>query len=485
MMTDLPAALRRLEPEQLWKRSHIVLAGVLGLGIAVVLAGAVLSVTAQLIIAALLVGIFAVTVIARNEVALLCTVVLGFVALVRYEEGFQVEEVLYGLVYLSYLGYWYVSRLFVYRDNILKTKTDWALLLFLVYITLSLVLTPLQDGDLTMAASEWISLSMLAFYFPIKEICIRRRDRIPQKPILLSLGAIGMFIAVRNVLDYRRGLSEADYLWQIAMGRVVMNEHVLLMAGLVTLVFLVYARRKLSRISLLFLFVVFSTGVVIGQSRAVWISFALGMAVIFVLVERKQRLQVTTIAILGLASILIAGFLFFDNFFTVVLAGLVDRLFSLGDAATQDLSLVNRFVEMGAAWEHIRQNPVVGYGLGVPYSYYSLVYEANRVSTYVHNAYFGVLYRHGLIGFGLIFFFYVGTIWTAFRTSKKASSGSLDMMIATAAVAFLIAEALAANAANPFATADTTFIIAAISGLAAASHQHVSRSAHPHRPIED
>ncbi len=472
-MTDLPTALRRLEPEQLWNGSRIVLFGILALALAVVLAGTVLSVTAQLLIVALLIGVPAFAVLARDEVALLCVILLGFVAVVRYAEGFQVEEVLYGVVYLSYLAYWYASRLFIYRDPVLRTKIDWALFLFLIYVTGSLVLTPLQNGDFAMAASEWISLSMLAFYFPIKEICIRRRDRLPQKPILLSLGAIGIFIAIRNVLDYRTGLSQADYLWQIATGRVVMNEHVLLMAGLVTLVFLVYARTRLSRGALLFVFVVFATGVIIGQSRAVWVSFALGMAIIFLLAGRKQKLQITAIAMLGISSILVIGYFFFEDFFTLILAGLVDRLFSLADAATQDVSLVNRFIEMGAAWEHIRQNPVVGHGLGVPYSYYSLVYEATRVSTYVHNAYFGILYRHGLIGFGLIFFFYVGTIWIAFRTARKRRPGSLDMMIATAAVAFLIAEALVANAANPFATADTTFIIAAMSGLAAASHHHL------------
>ncbi|MEX0821208.1 MAG: O-antigen ligase family protein, partial [Rhodothermales bacterium] len=328
---------------------------------------------------------------------------------------------------------------------------------------------PLLGGDMQVAISEWLAITMLAFYFPIKEICIRRGDRFPQKPLLMSLGFIALFIAFRNFWYYKRGLAEAEFLWEIATGRVVMNEHVLLMAALVALTFLLYSRKKLPTVGLLGVFAVLAAGVVIGQSRAVWISFLLGAAVIFFCVDRRKKVQILLLGLLGLAAIIGTGALLFDDFFTVIVAGLADRFFSLQTAVTEDLSLINRFIEMGAAWEHIRLNPIVGHGFGVPIKYYSLVYEWTHEASFIHNGPVGVWYRHGLIGLVLLSVFYIGSILAAFRLVRGEAVTRFDRTLAIAVLAAFAAESLVGNTENPFATSDKTLFIAALAGFVAAS----------------
>ena len=475
-MLSLSSAIDRMQPDQFWRWSGVLLAAAFTFAIVVVLLSAWLSTTALVVICAAAAGGIAFCYLAKDDLALLCAILAGFVVIVRYKEGFQVEEVLYGLLYMGYLSYWFISRLFFYRDDILRTKVDWALFLFLVYTTLSLGLTPLLEGEMSAAVSEWLSITMLAFYFPIKEVCIRRRERLPQKPILYSLGFVALFIAVRNLNDYKIGLSQADYLWQIASGRVVMNEHVLMMAGLVTLLFLLYAHRWMGRSVLTGLFLLFSASIVIAQSRAVWVSFLLGVAVIFFFVDKKRRFQIALFGVAGLTAVVAIGTVIFDNFFTVIVAGITDRFFSLRTAATKDLSLINRFIEMQAAWSSIRENPIVGHGFGVPIKYYSLVYEATRVNSYVHNGYVGVLYRHGLIGFLLLFSFYFGSLWAFVRMAFNRTINQFDRLIAIAAVACLAAEALVGNSANPYAVSDSTFIIGAIAGVAAGSRHQTEQT---------
>ena len=287
-MNKLSASIQLLDPTSFWRMTRWGPLAILCFGLILILVASAISLIAQLVIAGLLIGAVALGFLVRSEIALLTVILAGFVVIVRYAEGFQPEEVVYGLVYLSYLGYWFVSRTLFYRDSYLRTPVDFAIFLFLIYVTGSIVLTPILGGDMRMALSEWSSLSMLAFYFPIKEICTRHRERLPQKPLLIALCGIALFVAIRNLFDYRRGLSEADYLWQIATGRVVMNEHVLMMAGLVTIVFLLYSQSWRERTWLGLLSIVFAVGVIIGQSRAVWLSFILGMAVIFLLVDRKS-----------------------------------------------------------------------------------------------------------------------------------------------------------------------------------------------------
>lgn len=464
--------IRRIEPESFWIWTRALLVAGFGLFAVLILFSAAQSVMALLAICGVISGAILFTFLARNEVALLCAILAGFVVVVRYEEGFQVEEAIYGLLYLGYLAYWFISRLFFYRDDVLRTRIDWALFLFLIYVTLSLVLTPLQDGRMSWAVSEWLSISMLAFYFPIKEVCIRRRDHVPQKAVLMSLGFVALFVAIRNLNDYRVGLSQAEYLWQIASGRVVMNEHILLMAGIASLLFLLYARTWTNRVVLGVLFFLFSSGVIIGQSRAVWVSLALGIAVVFFFVEKRKRIQLLVLGALSLAAVLIVGALVFDDFFSVLVAGFTGRLLSLQTALTQDISLINRFHEIKAAWTYVEKNPIVGHGFGVPFKYYSMVYEATRVSSYVHNGYVGVMYRHGFVGFFLVMFFYFGTIWCCFRLAMRRSGSRFHRLMAITAVACLTAEALLANSANPFATSDTSLIIGAAAALGAASRHH-------------
>ena len=84
----------------------------------------------------------------RDELYRLCAVLAGFVFVAGYEAGFQAVEAVYGLVYLSYLGHWFISRFFFYRDWITQTWVDRALLLFLVFVTASFGLTFLFEGDL-------------------------------------------------------------------------------------------------------------------------------------------------------------------------------------------------------------------------------------------------------------------------------------------------------------------------------------------------
>ena len=458
-----------MEPSQFWNWTRVALLGAFGFAVVVILLGAWLSTTLLIALMGILIGGFVLALLASSEVALLCATLVGFASLLRYEVGFQIEEVLYGIYYLGYLAFWFVSRLFFYRDNILRSPVDWALFLFLIYITLSLGLTPLLGGDLADAISQYLSLTTIAFYFPIKEICIRKRDQIPQTPILISLGLLALFIAARNVWHYKIGLSEADYLWQIAAGRVVMNEHVLMMAGLVTLVFFLYARTFITRNLLAGLFLLYCAGILISQSRAVWVSFLLGAVVIFFFIDFKKKIRMTLMGVISLSAVLAIGALVFDNFFTIIIAGIADRFFSLKSAAAEDVSLINRFIEMQAVWESIRVNPIVGHGFGVEFKYYSLVFEYTRESSYVHNGYVGVVYRHGLIGFILLMTFYFGSMWKSLSVVVSAPRRRLNGIIALAALACLAAEALVGNSANPFATSENPFIIAAVAGLAAAA----------------
>lgn len=424
---------------------------------------------------ALVIGAMALAWLSGDELRLLVGILAGFVVAVGYKEGFQPEEALYGLLYLGYLAYWFVSRLFFYRDDILATRVDRALFAFLVWITGSFALTALFRGSFSTAVSELLALTMLAFYFPVKELALRRPEA--YRRILGALAFVATFVVVRNLVEYRAEQAGAQHLWQIATGRVVENEHLLLMVGLIALTVALFARRPRLRWAAAGGFLLYTAGVIIGLSRAVWVSYVLGIFVIFLLVDRRRRGRLVLFGLAGLSGVMLVGYLVFPGMFALIFAGLVDRIFSLETAATGDISLVNRFLEMSAAWDHIVRNPIVGYGFGVPIKYYSLVYELTHETSFIHNGYIGVWYRHGLVGFLLLYGFYFTSMWHAVKLSRSGHTAFAPIGIAVAAC--LVAEALLGNTENPFATSDKVLFIGVMAGLVAAGRTVVERPGAP------
>ncbi|MDX1428865.1 MAG: hypothetical protein R3282_01205, partial [Rhodothermales bacterium] len=210
----------------------------------------------------LLLAMLAVPILLRDELLVLCAILLAFAIVSGYEAGFQIEEALFGLAYLGYLGYWFASRTLVFRRPFVCTKFDLAVLLFLVYVTASTGLTFVFGGNPSAMASEWLSISMLAFYFPIKEFV--SRDPRGARAIVTTLGVLTFVIATRNLLEYVYGLGQAEQVYQITTGRAVVNEHMIMMAGIGALVLLLFARTRTQQILLSAALGLFTAGIVIS-----------------------------------------------------------------------------------------------------------------------------------------------------------------------------------------------------------------------------
>lgn len=412
-----------------------------------------------------LAGILALTFAAKRGYSILYIILSGFVLIVGFKEGFQLEEFVYAVLYLSYLGYWFISRLFFYRDPVLQGSVEASLFLFLCYMTLSIGLLPVFHCKLDDFVGGWQALSMLAFFFPVREACLR--DHHATRILWMILCFIALYIAIRNLLEYRTELSSAAHLWQIASGRVTENEHVLMLGGLGGLVLLLYASRWHHRFPLAMLVLIFTAGVVIGQSRALWLSYLLGIAVLFFFTDRLRRLRL--VFFLLASGVFLVGILtiFFSDFFTLIIAGLIDRFATLETATSKDISLLTRFSEMQAVWGEVIKNPIIGYGFGVPYRYFSLVYETTYEPTFIHNGYLSVLYRHGLIGFFLLFTPYIVSMYRSVQLFRFGYAPQYARLVGLVGIAFLVAEALVGNSENPFANSDKPFIIGILWGMVA------------------
>lgn len=475
-MSALRTSLFSITPQAFWNWGRFVLASGLAFGLLIVvfLTWKAPGVLPYFLL--MLLGGAGLWYLFRHPLLNLIVALAGFVLIVAHTEGINVLEVLYGLYYLGFLAHWFVTRVFLYREHVFQEPEEKALLIFLIGVTLMLPLSFLYGAPFGAAFSEWTALLFLFSYFPVKEAFVRYRTA----PwwILGALCWVGLFVAVRNGLMYQQALGNAEMAWQIARGRVVMNDNLLMVFTTMSLVLVTFAGYRLRLLPALGFFLTIFTGLILTQSRGNWLAFLLGAFAMFLVIDRSSKRRLVGLALVGFACFVGSGLIFFSEYVHLIFAGLVDRFASLQTAATDDISLVNRFRETAAAWEHILRNPILGRGMGVPYAFFDLAHMATDRDAFIHNGYVSLWYRFGLWGLGLVLFIWARLAWRGLQAFRIQSGDTVARLYGLAAVGGLTALTLTTLTSNPFYLKDATFIFGILLGLAGGAYHRMRLRSH-------
>ncbi len=410
----------------------------------------------------LLAGIFA-WYLFQHPLLNLCLVLASFVLIADFEEGIQPREVLYGLYYLGFLAHWFITRLFLYREKLFERREERVLFLFLILMSLSIGVTLVFGGSLRMVMGEWLSLSLLAFYFPVREAV----ERYPKglHAMMAVIAWIGLFVLVRNVVNYQEIVLNATYAWQVTRGRAVTNESLLMVPAFLSLAYFLYARGWKYRLMLGGVFLAFFGGLILTQSRGYWVAFLLGTAFIFFVVPPRVRVHLFAVGLLSALGVFLIGYVVIGDYILLIATGFLDRFLSIGSAVSSDLSLVNRFRESAAVWEHIVNNPILGYGMGTPYQFYDLTFEFTFQRAFIHNGYIALLFKFGIWGLAMMLFFLGSIVRKAVRVFRSPTAPDYLRMACLGVAASFAAFALSANTSNPFYINDAMFIVAIMTGI--------------------
>jgi O-antigen ligase len=457
------APLPRAEA-QVWSWGRFALGGVLVLGFALTFALAASEPFSALLVPAAFVGAGLLWRLGGVPLGHLCGVMALFMLSIGYQEGIQPAEIGFALYYAGFLLHWYVTRLFVRRERVVRDGADAALAFFLVYLAVSPLLTSLYVSDPATVLSDLINFSFLAFFFPFREACERsRRGPWVLVGILVLLGTYAMG---QNLLLLNRTFTDATALWQIARGRIAMNEMPLLVGALFALVLSLAVRPRAYRLGFLLLFGALTAALIAAQSRAYYVDFVLGLLVLGVAIGRVHRRALLTSSVVGVAGLVAIAFLFLGDYVMLVTYGLIDRALSIGTATTDDISLINRFFETEAAWALVLQNPVLGYGPGTVFGFFDAIYQETWVKPYVHNGYLMLWFKFGIVGLLAILVVWARAIAVSFRTARDAATPAPLQLLGVATGACLIAIIPSHFSAATFSTGDTVMIFTLLCGLA-------------------
>lgn len=450
-------------PEGLRRGGTVVLwTGLLG-SIALVLGLAWVAPDVLPLVPVLTVGVAAVAFLLGRPDLHLFTVLLGSAAVLQHKPGVQITEVIYGIYAMFFLATWFAMDLAGRRTLVGSAETK-ILLLFGLYVTALVPVAFMNGGTPHTVVREVTSLTMLGFLFPIRDVCTRSERGVRS---LLTIGVVlSVFVVVRNLVLYQTALGDADRLSEIIGGRIIANDHVMAASALVSLVFLLHARRAWHVVGLAAVFMLSIGGLILTMSRGFWVAFIWGMLFIIATVDRKRKARLVLYGALATLPLIVVGVVFFGSLVSLYFDGLVERLFSVGDSLTKDVSMLGRVYEARGALRRIAENPVLGHGPGVPFTFTSILTRAEATTVFVHNGYVYLWYAFGLLGTGLMLALGGRAIWAGFETYRAEGAPRLLRLTGLASASALFAFTLSAMTSNPFYHKDYLLGLAFLMGLA-------------------
>ncbi len=369
-------------------------------------------------------------------------------------EGISPWEVLFAAFNVVFFSIWFTRWFAEPRIQVFRQKISIYLFIFLFFSVFSIIPGILFQVSLLKWFRELIPLLTLLAILPIMDLVRSKRQ------IDLILGAfilLAAIVAFRNLLSYFAALESAEALWQLISARQTANEPLFMAVTAISFVFLLLDKKPLRRFIAGFLFVFFGLALLITFSRGYWLATLIAFFSAFLVLPVRKKVSIMLFFLFfALSSVLMLYLFFEDTLFSLFLA-ISDRFSSL-DKLKVDISMLNRLIETKAVWQLIKQNPILGYGLGKTYVFLPLI-EREMPTWYVHNAYVYFWFKTGLLGLLSLLLFYFAAIRHSLRCYFQQTE-MYDQALALGIFSLLIAMAVVSITSPQFIQKDSLLIMA-------------------------
>lgn len=304
------------------------------------------------------------------------------------------------LLELPFFGLSLMLLLFVaYRVLIgkilLENSLDYFFLILHFLIPYAVIIGKINGAATYTALGEVVFFLGVYTYFPLRE---GLKDDSFKKALSIIILLILGFVLIRNFIYYRQILAQALLPWQAEGARVAANEIIVVIGCSLSLAAASLTKQRLLQVLYTGLFLIFMVSLVLTQSRGYWIAGFFSVITIFLVINKqgKKRMLIAAV-VLSLLGFSIAN-IFFDDFLTLILSGLNDRLKSIGSGTT-DNSLQDRWLESKTVFNHIVKNPIAGYGFGAEFTRKKIFFDIFVRTSFIHNGYLGAFFKFGILGF--------------------------------------------------------------------------------------
>jgi len=301
-------------------------------------------------------------------------------------------EVAYGVFVIGGLAAWF-AKAFVRRERIVTSSFDLLLVVFGVASTLvTVIAATLHDANPVLFLKEWGITVDILFYFPLRRVLRSPRDVFV---VLALFGVVAMANSALAVLTYRERLAEAVYDWQLNT-RSNVNEPTSIALLIISVTVFAYASKvKWALVGLAGSAI--GLGVLaISYSRGPILSGLLGTLIMSSMIPMRKSRRVVVALVVSLGVGIGTLTIVYPRFASAISSNLGNRIASIANAS-RDLSLKARLYESERLLTHyIPASPLIGYGYGVPFTFYSAITRRSTSVVFAHNGYLWAMYKFGI-----------------------------------------------------------------------------------------
>ena len=341
----------------------------------------------------------------RPEIWISCVILFHAVILQRTEE-ITIWEVLYGIYFFGFIGFWIVDHLVARSTSILREPADLFLAGFLGVSFLSGIVALASGASMIHWFRELLTMATLLVFFPAREI-FRTRKGI--RFVVISFLLLTMGLAIKNIMGYGTESAAVKYYFQVVTSRQSTYTQFFAITTVLSFSFWIhrFEEHRFSAVAFV-AFMVAAAALIATFYRAFWIGTLIAIFLLFFFLDRSKR----TLALFGLVGSLLLGalglWIFAGNLGGAIVSVIGSRFLSSG-SPLDDISFTNRLVESEAAIAAFLRSPILGHGLGASIEYFSLLSKRTYESWYIHNGYLFLLFKVGIFG-TLLFFGFFGNV---------------------------------------------------------------------------
>jgi O-antigen ligase len=343
-------------------------------------------------------------------------------------------EIGVGVYLYGYLAYWFVHRLLVAREPILKGTSDHFLVGFIALCVLSVVMLLAANSRIDYWARGILTISSLLLCFPAREAM---RTRSGMMTLAGAFALLVLTLAVVNIVQYRASTLLANYLWEIWGGRKAFGSALYMALAVGAAGMYVHAEGGKQRALALLVGAVAIVALGTTFYRGFWIGTLISLVVLFLLVPRSGRVRLLWVGFLGAAASGLLVFLVAGDLAESVFRGVAARFTSTGNAM-EDVSIANRIAETETVLRLVPQSPLVGFGYGAFFHHYNIITKSTEVVHYVHNVYVFLLLKVGAVGLFLFLGYAISLLWEGLRASRRPEESPFTLSMVRTSAAILV-----------------------------------------------
>ncbi len=389
------------------------------------------------------------------------------------QEGVDVFDIVFAGYYFGSLYFWLFWVALVKKIKLVRNTADFFLLLFFLLGFGFVFLSSLNSITILDALREFIIISMILIFFPLRELFTEKKQ-------LILLGFVFSISVLINDLgqfyDYYKGMtSGVQYAYQVLSGtKIRINQTLFTFSILIGTLFFLYTPKIPTKIWLILVVGTTSAALVTTFSRTFWV-LVLGIMFIFIIIiPLRQKIQLAVVAVFASLSIVIMINMFFKQQADVVYTVIEKRLTSTTQGKA-DMSLKSRLSEYKVLIKRIKEHPLQGNGFFKEFSFYNPIYTATSHTITVHNGYLYLAYRLGIP----MFLMYMYVLFYYFGKSIKVwylNTELFNKYVALSGFTGLLVLILGSLTSSQFFLRDGTMITAYSFLLVEFAFQHIPKN---------